>query len=77
MTDERLETRRKLRAVTGVQDFQQILNSCVLTEDEKTLLKLHYLDGKNFALIGDLLGFSESAIKAKHTKCLDKLKNFL
>ena len=74
---ERLETRRKLRAVTGVQDFQKILDACVLTEDEKTLLKLHYLDGKNLAYIGDLLGFSEHAMKAKHAKCLDKLKYFL
>jgi DNA-directed RNA polymerase specialized sigma subunit len=74
---ERLETRRKLRAVTGVQDFQKLLDTCVLTENEKTLLKLHYLDGKNLAYIGDLLGFSESAIKTKHAKCLDKLKDFL
>lgn len=74
---ERLETRRKLRAVVGVQDFQKLLDTCVLTEDEKTILKLHYIDGKNLALIGDILGFSESTIKTKHAKCLDKLKYFL
>lgn len=72
-----IETRQKLRAICGVQEFEQLLNKCILTEDEKTILRLHYINGKNLAYIGDMLGFSEGAIKRKHKKCLEKLNNFL
>lgn len=72
-----IEARRKLQQICGVEEFEQILKQCILTEDEKTILRLHYLEGKNLALIGDVLGWSESAVKAKHRKILKKLNNFL
>lgn len=76
MTDH-IEARRKLQQICGVQEFEQILQKCILTEDEKTILRLHYLDGKNLAYIGDVLGWSESTVKAKHRKILKKLNHFL
>lgn len=76
MTDH-IEARRKLQQICVVQEFEQILQKCILTEDEKTILRLHYLDGKNLAYIGDVLGWSESTVKAKHRKILKKLNHFL
>lgn len=72
-----IETRRKLQKICGVQEFEKILQQCILTEDEKIILRLHYLDGKSLAYIGDVLGFSECTIKMKHRKILKKLNNFL
>lgn len=53
------------------------MQECILTEDEKTILRLHYLEGKNLAYIGDVLGWSESTVKSKHRKILKKLNHFL
>lgn len=72
-----IETRRKLRAICGVQQFNQLLDECILTDDEKEILKLHYLKGKDFRYIGDALGFAENTIKLKHKKILVKLHDFL
>lgn len=72
-----IEARRKLQQICEVKEFEQILKQCILTEDERTILRLHYLEGKNLAYIGDVLGWSESTVKAKHRKILKKLNNFL
>lgn len=76
MTDH-IRARRKLQAICGVKEFEQLLEQCVLTDEEKKILRLHYLKGKNLAYIGDSLGYSEGTIKAKHRQCLKKLNNFL
>ena len=72
-----IEARRTLQQICEVEEFEQILKQCILTEDERTILRLHYLEGKNLAYIGDVLGWSESTVKAKHRKILKKLNNFL
>ena len=72
-----IEARRKLQQICGVEEFEQILKQCILTEDERTILRLHYLEVKNLAYIGDVLGWSESTVKSKHRKILKKLNNFL
>lgn len=72
-----IEACRKLQQICEVEEFEQILKQCILTEDERTILRLHYLEGKNLAYIGDVLGWSESTVKAKHRKILKKLNNFL
>lgn len=41
-----IEARRKLQQICEVEEFEQILKQCILTEDERTILRLHYLEGK-------------------------------
>ena len=77
MDEGRRETRAKLRSIYSIKSFEALLEDCVLTEAEKELLRLHYLQGHDFAYIGDLLGFSESAIKKKHRKILTKLNRHI
>ena len=74
---EHIETRRKLSNIYSVKTFEDLIESCVLTEEDKTLLRLHYLKGKDFRYIGDELGFSESTIKKRHKKILSKLNKLL
>lgn len=74
---EHIETRNKLKSIYDVNTFEDLLNSCVLTEEDKTILKLHYLKGKNLGYIADELGYSESTIKRKHHKILSKLNKMM
>lgn len=74
---EHIETRRKLKCIYSIQSFEDLLENCILTEDDKTILRLHYLKGKDFCFIADELGYSESTIKRHHKKILSKLNNML
>lgn len=73
MSSEHIQTRHKLQEVCDVSSFEDLLNSCILTDDERELMNLHYLKGKDFRYIADSLGFSESTIKRKHRKILGKV----
>lgn len=70
---EHIDTRRKIQDISSVKTFEELLENCILTDEDKTLMRLHYLNGKDFRFIGDLLGFSESIIKRRHKKILQKL----
>ena len=70
---EHIETRKKLKGIASVSSFHSLINSATLSQTDKQILILHYIDGKDFRYIGDTLGFSESTIKKRHKKALKKL----
>ena len=74
---EHIETRKQIQNIYSVKTFEELLENCILTEDDKTLMRLHYLKGCDFRFIGDTLGFSESTIKRRHKKILQKLNKML
>lgn len=74
---EHIETRKKLKSLYEIKTFEQLLETCILTDEEKAILRLHYLKGKNFGYIADELGFAETTIKKKHRKILSKLNKML
>lgn len=75
---EHVETRNRLQEVE-YSDFYNLLDRCMDTRsgDNRSLMELHYVEKKDFRYIGDLLGYSEGAIKKRHRKILKKLKKFL
>ena len=77
MRSEHIKTRGKIKSIANVTTFNDLLDSCTLTEEDKELLRLHYLNGKDFRYIGDKLGFAESTIKKRHRKALQKLNKIL
>lgn len=74
---QHIETRRKLKDVSLVSDFEELLALCTLSEEDKVILRLHYLEDKDFRYIGDMLGYSERTIKARHKRALKKLSDAL
>ena len=74
---EHIITRHKLKDVPLVDDFEKILDMCTLSDEEKDILRLHYLKDKDFRYIGDMLGYAERTIKTKHKKALRKVAKAL
>lgn len=72
-----IETRRKLKDISLVSDFEHLLSLCTLSEEDKEILRLHYIHGKDFRFIGDSLGYAERTIKARHKRALRKLSDAL
>ena len=68
-----LDTRRKLKDIPDVSRFDDLLERSTLTDEDKEILRLHYLKGKDFRYSGDTLGYAEVTIKKRHAKALAKL----
>lgn len=74
---EHIRTKHKLKDIPKVSTFMELLESSTLTDEEKEIIKMHYLQHQNYAYIGDKLGYSESCIKKKHKKILTKLNKII
>lgn len=74
---EHIKTRKKLKDITLVTAFEDLLAQCTLSDTDKEILRMHYLQEKEFSFIGDTLGFSEATIKQRHRKALKKLSNLI
>ncbi len=76
MTDHVL-TRRKLRAITSKDEFNTLLDKCILSDNYKEMLRMYYLEGKDFLYIADHFYCSESTIKRWHKCALERLGKYL
>lgn len=72
-----IETRQKLKGIADISSFTTLINSSTLSDNDKKILYLHYIDEKDFRFIGDMLGYSESTIKRRHKKALIKISKLL
>ena len=72
---ESIETRKKLKEIAKITQFDMLLNQSTLSDLDKEILRLHYLQEKDFRYIGDILGYAEITIKKRHIKALKKLSN--
>lgn len=45
----------------------------MLSDEDKTILRMYYIDEKQMSYIADILGLSEVTVKKKHRKALLKI----
>lgn len=74
---EHIRIRKRLKEIPLVTAFEELLAKCTLSEVDKQILRLHYLQEKDFRFIGDSLGFSEATIKMRHRKALKKVGSLI
>lgn len=72
-----IDTKHKIQEFSSYDDFYALINSCIMSDEDRQILKMIYIDDKNLAYIGDILGYSESTIKSRHRKLLKKLMKLL
>lgn len=73
--EKHIQTRKQLQQIPDILTFNDLLNRSTLSNEDKQILSLHYLDDKDFRYVADLLGYSESTIKKRHAKALEKLNH--
>lgn len=74
---EHIQTRAKLQEIPRVSTFNELLDDCMISPEEKTLMQMHYLQNKGFRYIGDMLGYSEVTMKRWHHRILKKINKLL
>lgn len=73
MDKENAKTRRRLKQIETIEQFENILNKIMLSNEERMILTLHYKEQKSLTYIADELGMSEATVKRKHKKLLMKI----
>lgn len=73
MDSKNANTRRKLKHIARVEEFENILKQTMLSDEDKTILRMYYIDEKQISYIADILGLSEATVKKKHRKALLKI----
>lgn len=74
---EHIETRKKIQGIADISSFTSLIENATLSNTDKQIMFLHYIEEKDFRFIGDMLGYSESTIKKRHKKILKKLSRLL
>lgn len=74
---EHIDTKHKIQGLQRYDDFYSLINSCIMSEEDRQILKMIYIEDKTLSFIGDTLGYSESTIKSRHRKLLKKLMKLL
>lgn len=74
---EHVKIRTKVKKISKVTTFNELLDNCTISPEEKMLMRLHYIDKKDFRYIGDELGYTEVTMKRWHKRILQKLNKML
>ena len=72
---QHIETRRKIKEISELKTFNDLLDRSTLNPKQKELMKLFYLEGMTFIEIGEKLGIEEITAKKWHNKALKKIKD--
>ena len=77
MPTDHIKTRRRIKAIANIADFNDLLDRSTLSYEDKQLIRMHYIEGKNLTFIADIFGYAESTIKYRHRMALIKLSKIL
>ncbi len=77
MPTEHIKIRQKIKEIANIFDFNELLDKTTLTDEDKLMIRMHYIEGKNFNYIADILGYAESTIKYRHHLALVKIGKIL
>ena len=72
-----IDLKHKVQNINRKIDFQNLLEESMLNENEKKLLIMHYVEGKQFNYIADELGYTQQGITKMHKRILNKLESLL
>lgn len=77
MSSKNIETKHKIKNINRKIDFYNLLDECMLSEKEKQMMKMFYVENKDLSYIADQLGYSSQGISKMHSKILKKLESLL
>ena len=73
MNKEQREVRKRLKGINTVKQFEEMLDSVLISEEERRILNLIYKEQKLFSIVADEIGISERTLTRKHAKLLMKI----
>lgn len=77
MEESHREAKNKVKSINKRSTFNSILEDSMLSESEKEMMKLYYIDQKSFDFIADELGYSKAGILKMHKRALKKIESLI
>lgn len=77
MPTDYIKVKHKVKDIPDKRSFNGLLEASTLSEEDKEIIRMHYLQDKDFSYIADVLGYTESNVKVKHKKAIMKLGKLL
>lgn len=72
-----IEIKHKVKNINRKADFYELLNESMLSETEKQMMEMYYVENKSLCYIADELGYTEQGIAKMHKRILRKLESLL
>lgn len=77
MPTEYIKMKRKVKEIPDIRSFNSLLEASTLSDLDKEIVRMYYLQERDFSYIADSLGYNEQTVKAKHKKAIIKLSKLL
>lgn len=72
-----INIKHKVQSINKKSTFNEILEESMLDEKEKSLMRMYYVEKKDFDFIADTLGYSKAGILKMHKRILTKIESLL
>ena len=72
-----MEIKEKVKSIDKKSTFNEILDESMLSEKEKALMRMYYIDKQDFGYIADTLGYSKIGALKMHKRILTKIESLL
>ena len=74
---EHMKVKKRVQKIDKRSTFNSILEDSMLSEKEKEMMKMYYIEKKSFDYIADEMGYSKAGILKMHKRALNKLENLI
>lgn len=76
MTDH-IERKHKVKNIDSKTEFNKILDDAMLSDVERRIIEMIYLEHKDNSYIADTLGLAEVTVRKKHKHAIKKISNLI
>lgn len=73
MTDH-IKTKHKLKQIPTKMEFNSLLDSIILSDKEKQLMQMFYVEQKDLDFIADTMGYSKAGVIKMHQRILKRIE---
>lgn len=77
MMSEHMDIKHKVKKINSKSSFVGMLEDSMLSDNEKDMMRMHYIEHKDFDYIADTLGYTKAGIIKMHARILKKLESLL
>lgn len=74
---EHIRTRHKVKDINTPKEFDDILSGVILSDEDKQILRMHYIGRDSLMEIAMKMGYSERTVKRRHKSALRKIAKIL
>lgn len=77
MPSDYIKVKHKVKDIPDIRSFNGLLEASTLSDDDKQIMRMHYIQEKDFGYIADELGYSEATVKLRHKRAIMKLSKLI